>query len=71
MKWNDRTPNLPRPSENAITVTPEFGPDGYLHAAPFTARPVADLDQINRWMAAHLRQRFDASTTLVTPGGVI
>jgi sugar phosphate isomerase/epimerase len=38
-----------------ITVTPEFGPDGYLHHSPFSNQPVADLAQINRWMA--LRQR--------------
>jgi sugar phosphate isomerase/epimerase len=41
------------------TLTPEFGPDGYLHCLPFTAAPVADLDQINEWMAKRQRQRFD------------
>jgi len=34
-----------------ITMTPEFGPDGYLHTLPFTNVPVADLWEINRWMA--------------------
>lgn len=53
------TDNLP------VTVTPEFGPDGYLQAAPFSGRPVADLNEINRWMAARLRQRF-ATPTLIT-----
>ena len=33
------------------TMTPEFGPDRYLHTLPFTDMPVADLWQINRWMA--------------------
>lgn len=33
------------------TLTPEFGPDGYLHLQPYTQRPVADLWEINRWMA--------------------
>jgi len=37
------------------TMTPEFGPDGYQQADPFTAKPVAELDQVNHWMA--LRQR--------------
>jgi sugar phosphate isomerase/epimerase len=40
------------------TMTPEFGPDGYLHCAPFTQTPVADLDEINTWMAARERQQF-------------
>lgn len=42
------------------TLTPEFGPDGYLHELPYTRAPVADLWNINRWIArierAHFRQ---------------
>ena len=44
----------------ACTMTPEFGPDGYLHLAPFTGVPVAELDQINAWMGARLRHQFSA-----------
>jgi hypothetical protein len=40
------------------TMTPEFGPDGYLHTLPFTNHPVANLNQINAWMAATERQHF-------------
>jgi hypothetical protein len=40
------------------TMTPEFGPDGYLHLQPFTNVPVADLDEINAWMAERQRRRF-------------
>ena len=40
------------------TLTPEFGPDGYLHCQPFTGQPVADLNEINRWMARRERQQF-------------
>ncbi|MEQ1629512.1 MAG: hypothetical protein ABL873_03295, partial [Gallionella sp.] len=40
------------------TMTPEFGPDGYLHTLPYTAQPVADLEQINAWMARSERQHF-------------
>jgi hypothetical protein len=40
------------------TMTPEFGPDGYLHCLPFTAEPVADLEEINLWMAGRQRKRF-------------
>ncbi|MDM7936696.1 MAG: hypothetical protein QUV06_04485 [Cyanobium sp. CZS 48M] len=38
-----------------FTLTPEFGPDGYLPTLPFTNQPVADLLQINITMAAWLR----------------
>lgn len=37
------------------TMTPEFGPDGYLHTLPFTRQPVADLWEINGWMG-HIEQ---------------
>jgi hypothetical protein len=47
-------------ADEIVTMTPEFGPDGYLHAAPFSQEPVADLGEINRWMAARLRERFAA-----------
>jgi len=40
------------------SMTPEFGPDGYLHEAPFTREPVADLWQINTWMADTEREHF-------------
>jgi sugar phosphate isomerase/epimerase len=45
--------------DSDVTMTPEFGPDGYLHHIPFTNAPVADLTTINRWMAKRLRERFD------------
>ncbi len=47
------------------TMTPEFGPDGYLHCLPFTSIPVADLSQINHWMAERERQLF--AETMVAP----
>jgi sugar phosphate isomerase/epimerase len=40
------------------TMTPEFGPDGYLHQLPFTRAPVADLWEINQWMAETERGHF-------------
>ncbi|MDH4945071.1 TIM barrel protein [Sulfurimonas sp. C5] len=42
------------------TITPEFGPDGYLHTLPFTNVPVADLWEINCWMAATEKSHFYA-----------
>lgn len=41
------------------TLTPEFGPDGYLQMAPFTREPVADLWELNRWMATTEREHFE------------
>ena len=46
------------------SMTPEFGPDGYLHTLPFTNMPVADLWSINQWMAKteqrHYREFMNA-----------
>lgn len=43
----------------ATTLTPEFGPDGYLHCLPFTQAPIADLWEINRWIGATERAHFE------------
>jgi len=40
------------------TMTPEFGPDGYLQSHPFTREPAADLREVNAWMARRQRERF-------------
>ncbi len=40
------------------TMTPEFGPDGYLHHIPFSEEPVGDLWQINNWMRQQEREHF-------------
>jgi hypothetical protein len=42
----------------ALTMTPEFGPDGYLQHTPFAAAPAADLAAVNRWMAERENERF-------------
>jgi hypothetical protein len=46
--------------EATFTVTPEFGPDGYLQCAPYSGVPVADLAPLNRWMASRLRETLAA-----------
>ncbi len=43
-------------SHSPSTITPEFGPDGYLPRLPFTGVPVADLLEINSAMARWIRQ---------------
>jgi sugar phosphate isomerase/epimerase len=42
------------------TLTPEFGPPGYLHTLPHTNVPVANLWDICNWQAQRQRERFDA-----------
>jgi hypothetical protein len=42
------------------TMTPEFGPDGYLHHLPFTNAPIADLWDLNRWIGATEQNHFKA-----------
>ncbi len=53
------------------TMTPEFGPDGYLHTLPFTGAPVADLWTLNRWIAtteaAHFA-RYSRPTAAIQAG---
>jgi sugar phosphate isomerase/epimerase len=44
--------------EAVVTMTPEFGPDGYLHLQPFTQVPAADLWELNQWMGGELRESF-------------
>lgn len=44
--------------KECFTMTPEFGPDGYLHQTPFTQEPVGDLWEINQWMGNYLRKQF-------------
>ena len=42
-------------SAQPVTITPEFGPDGYMPLQPFSAEPVADIAAINSAMAGWLR----------------
>lgn len=58
-RWWDAVWSAPeRQNRGFATMTPEFGPDGYLQALPFSQKPAADLDEINRWMAERQRARF-------------
>jgi sugar phosphate isomerase/epimerase len=46
-----------------VTMTPEFGPDGYLHTLPFTGAPIADLWDLNCWIGATERRHFERFST--------
>lgn len=41
-----------------VTMTPEFGPDGYQAIDVINDQPVGDLWEINQWMATSTRARF-------------
>jgi len=47
------------------SMTPEFGPDGYLHTMPFTQQPVADLWEINAWVARTEHMHFQEWRTRI------
>lgn len=46
--------------EKISTLTPEFGPPGYLHTLPFTNAPVSDLWEICHWQAHRQKNNFAA-----------
>jgi len=40
------------------SMTPEFGPDGYMHCLPYTQQPISDLWEINTWMGQTEKAHF-------------
>ncbi len=56
--WQTLVDHAVGEGREVFTITPEFGPDGYLQCAPFTAEPVADLWEVNRWMKDHLVEKL-------------
>lgn len=56
--WQSVWESQKRRGYTVTTMTPEFGPDGYLHTLPFTNAPVADLWNLNRWIGAEQQRRF-------------
>lgn len=44
-----------------VTMTPEFGPDGYCHLQPYTQMPVVDIGEVNQWMGHTLQKNFSLS----------
>jgi len=57
--WDTVWQSMAERRVEVTTLTPEFGPDGYLQCEPFTGKPVADLWEINRWTAMRQRERFE------------
>jgi hypothetical protein len=44
-----------------LTITPEFGPPGYLHTLPHTNVPVADLWKVCNWTANRVKATLSAA----------
>lgn len=44
-----------------MTITPEFGPPGYMHTLPYVNQPVVDLWGVNFWMTERLRKTLQES----------
>lgn len=59
LEWWDQIVDLNK--DRIITITPEFGPVGYLHTLPFTNLPVADQWDINCFMKDMLKKRYPQS----------
>lgn len=57
--WADIWASQQARGYSGTTMTPEFGPDGYLHHLPFTDVPVADLWRLNAWMGRTEREHFN------------
>jgi sugar phosphate isomerase/epimerase len=56
--WDYVLAEMRRRGFASATMTPEFGPDGYLHLEPFTQEPVADPWELNRWIGGREKTRF-------------
>ena len=56
--WDGLWSAAAKQGRDAFSVTPEFGPPGYLHTLPFTNAPVADLARVCRWMGDRLIGRY-------------
>jgi sugar phosphate isomerase/epimerase len=50
----------------AISLTPEFGPPGYMHTLPYSNVPVANLWDICTWQGQRQAERFSRRTQRIT-----
>jgi hypothetical protein len=47
------------------TLTPEHGPPNYQQTLPYTGQPIADIQEINPWIAGRVKKRFEQKFGLV------
>jgi hypothetical protein len=58
--WDNLFRSMRKRGMKTATLTPESGPDGYLHCLPYSGVPVADLWDINRWIGLRQLERFES-----------
>lgn len=56
--WEKILSNRNSDTYRISTFTPEFGPPGYMPRLPFTNQDVADLFEINHWIAERMRVKY-------------
>jgi len=56
--WTTIFKNQKARGVKTVTVTPEFGPPGYMHTLPHTNVPVANLWNVCNWIAKRVKERF-------------
>ncbi|SDW46857.1 sugar phosphate isomerase/epimerase [Paenibacillus sp. CF384] len=56
--WSSILAQREKQGFTSTTVTPEFGPPGYMHTLPFTRQPVSDLWDTCLWMGERMRAKF-------------
>jgi hypothetical protein len=56
--WNQIIDLRRKQGFESTSITPEFGPPGYMHTLPFTNQPVSDLVEVNEWLKQYLAKKF-------------
>lgn len=54
-----------RPGYAVTTMTPEFGPNGYLQTMPYAGHPEPALWALNQWMGQTERDHFESAMGVV------
>lgn len=57
--WQGIIDHHKRDGKESLYITPEFGPPGYMHTAPFTNQPVGDVWEQNVYMKDLLAHAFE------------
>lgn len=60
--WKKIWKSKQQKGEALVTMTPEFGPDGYQAINSSNKKPIGDLWQMNCWMANRQREQFKKFT---------
>ena len=57
--WWSETVRISEAEGRDLGVAPEFGPPPYMNATPYAQEPVADLIEVNEWMAQKIVDWFE------------